>query len=284
MPDPTYQDLSSANPDWGSIGILPWDSDVFGFPVANYKPGEAHSIFKALPELTRLLKTWAAENGVELIGCSAPAAEPKWSAVLPQLGFVFVDTTLTYTLPKLQRAKFPRSHAVRLATVEDQPSVERIAAQAFNAGRYHADPFFPRELANLRFRCWLAKAFASLGPASRVYVIGEPGAVTAFTHSNVNGDRAYITIGGAELALQGRGAGAAIFIGTLEALRDSGVRRAQSKLSASNTAMMNLAAYAGSRFSEPQHVFHWHAPDAAHLLKPESLDSERSKHGLPHSV
>ena len=273
MSEVKYQPLSLEKPECGDVAILDWDSNIFGFPVADYRPGDASSVDHAVPEIARLLKNWATQTGAELIGCSVPAAEPKWSALLPQLGFVFVDTTFTYTLPKLHRAKFPRSHAVRLATAEDQVSVERIAAQAFNAGRYHADPFFPRALANLRFRCWLAKAFASLGPASRVYVIGPPGAVTAFTHSNVNGDEAYITIGGAELALQGRGAGAAIFIGTLEALRDSGVRRAQSKLSASNTPMMNLAAYAGARFSEPQHVFHWHAPEAAHLRKVAAFDS-----------
>jgi hypothetical protein len=154
-----------------------------------------------------------------------------------------------------------------LATPADQESVEQIAEQAFNAGRYHVDARFPRALANLRFRRWLGRAFAEAGPDSRIYVIGESGALKAFTHSTVEGDRAYITIGGAVVDLQGHGAGAAIFLGTVEALRDSGIRRAQSKLSASNTPMMNLAAYAGSRFSDPQDVFHWHAADAPHLLK-----------------
>ena len=78
-------------------------------------------------------------------------------------------------------------------------------------------------------------------------------------------------IGGADAAFQGRGAGAAVFLGTLEALRDSGVRRAQSKLSATNTAMMNLTAYAGCRFSNPEHVYHWHAPQARYLVDPGSI-------------
>ena len=100
---------------------------------------------------------------------------------------------------------------------------------------------------------------------------GELGAVTAFTHSNVEGDRAYITIGAADPAFQGRGAGAAVFLGTLEALRDSGVRRAQSKLSATSTAMMNLTAYAGCRFSNPEHIYHWHANQGRYLVDPGSI-------------
>ncbi|MDP9100254.1 MAG: GNAT family N-acetyltransferase [Verrucomicrobiota bacterium] len=273
MSDPTYHDLLAASPDWGRVGVLSWDSDVFGFLVATYQPGEPSSVFENLRPIHTALQEWAVGNRVELIGCSTSAHEPRWRALLPRLGFVHVDSTLTYTMPKLQRTKFPRSYAVRLATPADQASVEQIAEQAFNAGRYHADVRFPRTLANLRFRRWLSQAFAEAGPDSRVYVIGESGAARAFTHSTVEGDRAYITIGGALMDLQGHGAGAAIFLGTVEALRDSGIRRAQSKLSASNTPMMNLAAFAGSRFSDPQDVFHWHAADAPHLLESGKLPS-----------
>jgi hypothetical protein len=255
------------------VGVLRWDSDVFGFPVAIYQPRGLSAVFENLLAIQQTLQEWASRNRVELIACSTPAEEPGWRALLPRLGFVHVDFTFTYTMPKLQRAKFPRSYAVRLATPADQESVEQIAEQAFNAGRYHADARFPRALANLRFRRWLSRAFAEAGPDSRIYVIGESGAVKAFTHSTVEGDRAYITIGGAVADLQGHGAGAAIFLGTVEALRDSGIRRAQSKLSASNTPMMNLAAFAGSRFSDPQDVFHWHAADAPHLLKFGALGS-----------
>ena len=273
MSEPEYQPLSPKTPAWGEVAVLPWDSEIFGFPVATYRASDASAISRNLPDVRDALKKWAVGNNVELIGCSLSATEPIWRLCLPRLGFLYVDSTLTYTQPKLHRAKFRRSYAVRLAVMEDQQAVERIAEQAFNAGRYHADPFFPRALANLRFRRWLEKAFLSLSSASRIYVTGESGTVTAFTHSNVEGDRAYITIGGADVALQGRGTGAAVFLGTLEALRDSGVRRAESKLSAGNTAMMNLTAYAGCRFSDPLNVFHWHAGDAPHLLTFGSLDS-----------
>lgn len=259
----TYELLSHENAGWGKIGILTWDSEVFGFPVADFRPAGVTTNEGGLAEA---LVDWAHDAQVELIGCSVDANEREWRAHLPRLGFRFIDSTLIYSFPKLHRMKFARSYSVRIAGEADREGVERMAETAFRAGRYHADARFPVELANRRFRRWLSDAFERARDASRIYVTGAEGSPTAFTHSNVEGDSAYITIGGADPALQGHGTGAAVFIGTLEALRDSGVRRCQSKLSSANTAMLNLTAFAGAKYSQPEHVYHWHAPDAPHLL------------------
>lgn len=263
----SYEDLSPAEPGWGRVALLPWDGEVFGFAVADFQPGRIEELSTGRNELATRLAEWAAAHSVELIACSVPSSERRWRALLPLLGFSYVDSALTYTVAKLQSAKFPRKHvAVRLATVADKESVERICEIGFRAGRYHADPRFPLALANARYRRWLANEFGSLGDTNRIYVAGEVGAVAGFTHVRVNGEEAYITIGGADPAVQSSVLPFAVFIGTLEALRDSGVRRAQSKLSPGNTPMLNLAAYAGARFSEPETIFHWHAPAVTHLV------------------
>ncbi|MEY2496977.1 MAG: hypothetical protein QOD12_533 [Verrucomicrobiota bacterium] len=271
MSEPEYQLLSPEKPAWGEVAVLSWDSEVFGFPVATYRTDDASAISQNLPDVRAALRKWAVENDVELIGCSVPATEPMWRFCLPQLGFLYVDSTLIYSLPKLQRTKFPRRYQLRPATLADQESVERIAEQSFEAGRYHADPFFPRELAQRRFRKWLTQAFESLSLTSRIFVLGAPGAATAFSHSYVHGDEAHITIGGVDAALHRRGLGPAIFVGTFAALQDLGVRRAHSKVSVGNPGAMNCAAFGGARFSNPEHVYHWHAPNARHLLGAKSI-------------
>lgn len=268
-----YELLSAAHPEWGKIALLPWDSEIFGFAVGDFRPGEITTWATHGFEVETRLAEWARERQVELIGCAVTATESQWRARLPRLGFLYVDTTLTYTIAKLQSASFPRKHAsVRLATADDQAAVERICEIGFRAGRYHADPLFPLALAKARYRRWLANEFRSLGDDNRIYVVGETGSPIGFTHVRVNGDEAYITIGGADPAVQSSVLPFAVFIGTLEALRDSGVRRVQSKLSAGNTPMLNLAAYAASRFSDPEHVFHWHARDAVHLLNSDAAE------------
>jgi ribosomal protein S18 acetylase RimI-like enzyme len=271
MSDPEYQPLFPQTPAWGEVAIMSWDSDVFGFPVATYRATDASAVSRNLPEIKAALENWAAENGVELIGCSLPATEARWRFSLPQLGFLYVDSTLIYSLSKLQRTKFPRRYKLRPATLADQESVERIAEQSFETGRYHADPLFPRELAQRRFRKWLTQAFESLSLTSRVFVLGEPGAATAFSHSYVHGDEAHITIGGVDAALHRRGLGPAIFVGTFAALQDLGVRHAHSKVSVGNPGAMNCAAFGGARFSDPEHVYHWHAAGAPHLLRDKSI-------------
>ena len=273
MSEVKHQPLSPEKPDWGSIAMLDWDSKVFGFPVANYVPVQPSAVLTDLAQIEQALNEWALQNAVELIGCSMPATEPGWRLSLPRLGFSYVDSTLIYSLPKLQRTKFPRPYQLRDATLADQESVERIAGDSFDAGRYHADPLFPKALANLRFRRWLTQAFESLSPTSRVFVIGEEGAATAFSHSYVHGDTAHITIGGVDANFHGRGLGPAIFVGTFAKLQGLGVRRAHSKVSVANVGAMNCAAFGGARFSEPEHVFHWHAPVAPHLLKWQEIDS-----------
>lgn len=271
MSEPDYQPLSPETPAWGEVAVLSWDSEVFGFPVATYRASDASAISRNLPAVREALQSWAAGNDVEVIGCSIAATEPRWRFCLPQLGFRYVDSTLIYSLPKLQRTKFPRRYQLRPATLADQESVERIAEQSFEAGRYHADPLFPRALAQRRFRKWLTQAFESLSLTSRVFVLGEPGAATAFSHSYVHGDEAHITIGGVDAAFHRRGLGPAIFVGTFAALQELGVRRAHSKVSVGNPGAMNCAAFGGARFSDPQHVYHWHAPNAPHLLDATAL-------------
>lgn len=269
-----YENLSDEFPQWGTAALLPWDGEIFGFAVADFKPGDLRALFDHRDAVTACLTSWASQHGVELIGCAVSSAEARWRTLLPRIGFAYVDSTVTYTLPKLQTARFPRKHVpVRLATTADRPAVERICEIGFRAGRYHADALFPLMLANARYRRWLGNEFDSLGEANRIYVAGELGAAIGFTHVRVNGTEAYITIGGADPAVQSSVLPFGVFIGTLEALRDSGVRRAQSKLSAGNTPMLNLASYAGSRFSEPEMVFHWHRANSPHLLGLDSLFS-----------
>ena len=263
MTEALYQDLGRENPDWGKIAILPWDTEIFGFAVATFAPGDLDAILASGSKFEQCLVTWAADNKVALISCAVPSGGRSWRALLPTLGFAYVDSTLRYTVAKLQTTVFPRQHRpVRLATAADQQSVEQICESGFRAGRYHADPRFPLPLARRRYRQWLANEFGCLNDSNRIYVIGEPGAAVAFTHVQIQSTKAYISIGGAAPSVQSGVIPFAMFIGTLEAVRDTGVHRVESKLSAGNTPMINLAAYAGSHFSEPEQVFHWHNPTA----------------------
>jgi hypothetical protein len=272
MFDASHQLLSAEHPEWGRIATLPWDEKIFGFPVGDYQPGDSRSIAATRPSFQEKLRNWSEMNRIELVGASVPADDILWCRLLPELGFAFVDYTLKISQPSLQAWEpSPFKIPVRLAQPEDQPSVERIAQLAFRAGRYHMDPCFPRSLSELRYKQWLSNAFAASGPSSRLYVTGEVGQATSFFHVNVDGEDAYITIIAVAPDKQGGRTAVDLCTGALTDLKSMGVRRMSSKVSAMNSGVMNVAVFFSWRFSDPQAVFHWHAPNAPHLAKPEDM-------------
>jgi hypothetical protein len=79
-------------------------------------------------------------------------------------------------------------------------------------------------------------------------------------------ESAYISIMAVDRALQGQTVGYELCTGSFYDLKQIGIRRITAKLSAAHTGLASIAASFGFRFRGPQAVFHWHAPDAPHLL------------------
>ncbi|MGB8646677.1 MAG: hypothetical protein WCF84_15660 [Anaerolineae bacterium] len=272
MFDSHYQNLSAENPEWGRVATLPWDAEIFGFPVGDYEAGDAAAIARNLDAFRAQFNQWAAANQVEIVHCTVPATNQPWYTLLPALGFAFVDYTLKIYTKSLHTAVIPMNKIpVRLADARDQESVERIAEQAFRAGRYYADPLFPKRLVEIRYRRWLANAFAALGDNSRLYVTGEVGNVTSFFHITREREEAYITIIAVEPTRHGSTIGVELCAGVLRDLQASGIKRMSSKISALNSGVMNFVNYYGWRFGNPQVAFHWHASDAPHLNSWDSI-------------
>lgn len=274
MFETSYRPISDEHPEWGLIALLPWDQRIFGFPVADYQLRDSLYTAKSREAFRACLENWAGTNRVELIGCNAPAEDTIGCALLPVVGFAYVDYTLKINQSRLQSWDPPASKLpVRIAQEEDRTSLEAVAQNAFRAGRYHMDPRFPRALSELRYKHWVANALAAAGPGSRLYVTGEIGKVSGFFHVNIEGDEAYITIIAVQFDKQGGRTGHDLAAGSLADLKSRGIRRMSSKVSAMNSSVINLATYLGWRVSDPQVIFHWHAPNAPHLVQPREIFS-----------
>jgi hypothetical protein len=271
MLEAAFRALDEGEPAWGRVAILPWDTEIFGFPVAAYEPGDLRVIGADLDAVRRRFDAWAASHGVELIACTVDPDDRPWRAVLPAIGFTYVEQTVRIMLRVQSFAAPPPATPVRRATADDHPQIEEIAGHAFRHGRYHADPRFPPELADRRYRWWIRNACASGDPAERVYVLGKPGLVKGFFQLRLAKDRAEVGIIAVAEAVQGSPAGPELVIGTQLALKADGVRWITSKVSAANVRLLNLVAHFGYRFRQPQATFHWHAPAAPHLLPPGAI-------------
>lgn len=256
-----YRDLDN-DPRLGRVAVLPWDCEIFGFAVADYRPGELPANQAACDRLSRVFEEWAAQNAVRLCCCTVLATDRDWIAALPRLGFDYVDFTLRVTLPGLQSAVLPEPHIrVRPAEAAEAHQAALLAADAFRFGRYHADARFPLQLANARYGRWIENA-AAAGPGSRLYVIGDGSKVDGFYHVTIERDTADLRLAAVAAPLQRTLLGFELYASTLAELKRAGVRRVVSRISAANTAVMNVYAMLGFRFSAPEPVFHWHSQDS----------------------
>ena len=275
-----YVPLDTEAPGWGTVALLPWDAEVFGFPVGDFRPGRAEQIGARWPALAERLARWARQQQAEIVSCRIPAADPTLTGLLEACGFRFVEASLRATLSPLLPDRLPASRvSVRPAVPEDRGRLLSIAESAFDSGRYHADARLPRSLADARYRFWLENALGRPGPGTRVFALGEAGKPAGFFHVEVEAEAADLRLGAVDPGGHSGIAGFALYAGVLRVLAGEGVRRASARLTATNTAAVNLYAALGFRFGEPEVVLHWHSPFATHLLPAEEPAVSAQAHG-----
>jgi len=257
--------LDPERPQLGSIALLPLDGETFGFGSADLRPGTPDAVGSA--ELAESLRAWAAARGVGIVACRLPAG-PGAPPALPWLegaGFRFVELQVRATLPRLEPAALPENRlTVRRAAPDDAPRILAMAHTAFAFGRFHADPRFPRALADGRYRAWMERALADSRPETWVGVVGPPGEPAGFAHAELASGAADVRLVAADPARPGP-IGVELVIAALRHLAARGARRATARLTPANTAALNVYASLGFRFHEPELVLHWHRPDAPHL-------------------
>lgn len=267
-----FRPLSESAPHFGEVAPIPWDEETFGFRVADYRPGEFQR-----PEdgqkMAAALDRWSRENDVELIGCRVPGDSFDVAALLQANGFRFIETQLRGTLPRLRPEAFAPSRLTpRTAEPGDHARIAEIAETAFSFGRYHADPRFPRVLADRRYRSWMERALSSPSPTCRVLVLGPVGRCSAFLHAEVAPGHVDLRLAAAAPGDSGIAA-VELFRGTLRAFAAEGVTMATAVFSAANTAVANLYASLGFRFHDPKLLFHWHRPGSRHLISSAAVVS-----------
>ena len=271
MPEVSLHPLDEHRPAWGRVFVVPWDTEIFGFPVGSYEPGEASAIHADLDAFSEQLRAWATVQRVELVSSTVGADDRVWRTLLPALGFSCVEQTLDLAFRVQAYAASPPARPVRLATVDDHPQIEEIAGHTFRHGRYNADPRFPLDLADRRYRHWVRSACTSTSPTDRVYVVGKPGNVKGFFQLRLVEDRAEVGIMGVAESAKGSPAALDLMTGMHLDLKALGTRWITAKISAANTRVINLVSHFGYRFRNAQATFHWHAPEAPHLLPPGAI-------------
>jgi hypothetical protein len=90
-------------------------------------------------------------------------------------------------------------------------------------------------------------------------VLEHQGEVKGFYHVSVEGEAADLRLAAIAPELQGTLFGLDLYTSMMTILKDLGVRRVVTSISAANTSVMNVYSMLGFRFSDPELMFHWHS-------------------------
>jgi ribosomal protein S18 acetylase RimI-like enzyme len=239
-------------------GEIPWDTAVFGFPVARLEVcGETPA---ERDELAGLLASYR-DRGRALLVSRVAADRVAWLQALARHGFYPAETSLQPTRELKGYEPGRRFAGLRLREMRDgdREAVLAIAGSAFSRGRYHLDENIPRAGANARYVRWIENALAE-GEPLLVFEDERKGGVLGFYHlRDLGSGCAELSLAALDPRAQGLGLGPLLYDQCLEECVARGFERVQTHISVANTAVLNIYASLGFTFREPEFVLHWWA-------------------------
>jgi L-amino acid N-acyltransferase YncA len=235
--------------------LVPWDSSIFGFPVAQIgridigPDGDAAALLRAFD-------AWCADRDVQLVSCRLDHTRLRESMALEDHGFRFVEMVYRPRLASFDDIAAPRfAIDVGVAGEADLASIEEIAYTAFDTGRFLLDRRLPPELSRRRYARWVRTSFEA--PEQTVLKAEMEGEVVGFFIVEQRSNRSvYWHLTAIAPGWQGKGMGLSLWQTMLLRHRSENAASVETTISAHNTAAMNLYARLGFTFSPPQMTFH----------------------------
>lgn len=132
---------------------LPWDSALFGFPVARVSPDVVHGGL-----LEQAIGTLRSE-GVQLAYVSVPWSDADATAALTQVGARCVDRKVRYRKQAIASRQLPPG----IESVVGQPctaDLEQLALVSGTYSRFRADPRIAREVFEKLYVAWMHRSMA----------------------------------------------------------------------------------------------------------------------------
>jgi GNAT superfamily N-acetyltransferase len=237
------------------VADVPWDSDLFGFPVFEVR------IFNDTAALDDALRDWTAALPARCLAFTkVPLSDVGMHRKRVAHGFYPVETQLELHLP-LGRfapvvARAPRGWRLRRAELADVPRLAELAAESFQADRYHRDPALDAAAADRRYACWIEDGFRR-GEPTYVYENADTLDLAGFYHLRPVGDTTIdLSLAALSPMHQRIGLGVLLYQDVLLEAQKAGYAVATTRISVDNTDVLNLFARLGFVFHHPVLTFH----------------------------
>ena len=236
--------------------LVPWDSDIFGFPVAQISRLELADGERGVATL-REFGTWCADHDVRLVSCRLDHTQLRESMALEEAGFRFVEMVHEPHLDLGDDLATPsRLIAVGIAAEEALAAIEDIAYSAFSTGRFQLDWRLPPELSKRRYATWVRN---SLGAPEQTVLKAElDGELVGFFIVEHRPDgTVYWHLTAVAPRWQGKGVGMSLWRTMLLRHRMEGSTAVETTISGHNAPAINLYARLGFTFGPAKMTFHW---------------------------
>ena len=236
--------------------LAPWDVATVGAPVAVISALEVR-----LPDAARddyaAFRDWCHREGVALASCRLSHARLAECGFLESQGFRYIE--LNYRPEAVLAAMdLDDEQGVEIgpARSEELLAIEEMAAQVFEAGRFHNDPMIDPRVGGLRYRAWIRNALQN--PRQSVVACRVDDRVVAFfVVESPRNDQRHWSLVGLAPGLAGRGMGTRVWRAMLRWHRDQGVLGVTTSISSLNVRVFNLYVKLGFRFPAPEITLHW---------------------------
>ena len=236
--------------------VVPWDSEIFGFPVAQIErlvltPGEDPA------EAMSLLQAWMDRRGVHLASCRLDSRALSESMLLEAHGFRFVEMIYSPVLAPIRPVgESDGDLVIEKAGLEDIEPIETIAGTAFATGRYKLDWRIDAAASDKRYRVWVRNSFADeRQQVLRATLCGE---IAGFFIVEERDDGSvYWHLTAVAPAFQGRGIGRRLWSAMVRRHAEAGLNSIRTTISAHNAPVMNIYAALGFRSGSPRMTLHW---------------------------
>jgi ribosomal protein S18 acetylase RimI-like enzyme len=236
--------------------VVPWDSTIFGFPVAQISRIDLGPPGTSTAALFGSFDAWCSELGVRLVSCRLDHTRLRESMDLEAHGFRFVEMVYEPRLDAPLAVAAPL-HDIQVteATETDLPAIEAVARTAFTTGRYLLDHRLSPDLSHGRYASWVRSAFGS-GDQTVLKAELDGELVGFFIVERRPDDRVYWHLTAVAPGWQGKGIGLSVWQTMLRRHAGEGAAGVETTISGHNLAALNLYARLGFTFASAQLTFH----------------------------
>ena len=235
---------------------VPWDSDIFGFPVAAISVIEVKEPASAQEQFDPF-KRWVLDNSFEIVSCRLPHEQIYASMFLERNSFRFVEMVLHPIVTGLQTYPvIDTGMVVEKVCEAELAAVVSMAERTFGFERYHVDPRLDPKLADIRYGRWTRNSFSdSQQVLLKISLDGD--IVAFFVVEHKEDGSAYWHLTAVNPDFHGKGLGYRIWMTMINYHKAAGMQDIRTTIAARNSPVLNLYSKLNFRFAPPEMTFHW---------------------------